>query len=115
MIDANDRDTDWIPATSFEVIDLLAKIADHSVNLLNHRFGENLHLHADFHGCDRPSRDGKSGVGDRSFAGDYFSECPVAPTRFNSPSAVLPVENTSLCVYRRIQLWRPMDVSKILV
>ncbi len=65
LVNADDGDANWMPASPPELDDLVSEIVNHAINLLDHGLREYLHFHADLNGRDRPSSNLITGVEDR--------------------------------------------------
>ena len=89
LIDTDDRNANRIPSAMPELNDLVPKIIDHTVDLLDHRLCEDLHLDADFYGCYRSSCHEVTGISDRRLAWDDFPERSIAPPSRDTVNSLL--------------------------
>ena len=55
-VDSDERNTNWIAAASFELIDLIHQIVNDPIDLFDHRFCEDLRFRTDLNGRDRAAR-----------------------------------------------------------
>src|SRR6266481_366178 len=55
-VDSDERNADWIAASSLELIHLINQIVNHAIDLFDHRFCENLRFRTDLDGRDWAAR-----------------------------------------------------------
>ncbi|HLI83329.1 MAG TPA: hypothetical protein VKV17_05390 [Bryobacteraceae bacterium] len=116
VIYADDRDANGTASAAPELGDLVAKVVDHAIDLLDHCLGQHLHFDTDFHRCDGPASHQVARIHDRSFPRNYFAECAVPAARFNSPALVLYIQNAVLALQGSFfQFLRAADGDQVLV
>ena len=82
LVDTDNGNTDRMPAATLELNYLIAEVVYYTVDLLNHRFREYLHLDADFDRRYGASGNKAAAIRDRCFAGDDLTERSItAPSR----------------------------------
>src|SRR5436853_4254622 len=74
LVDTDNRYTDRMPAATLELNYLIAQVVYYTVDLLNHRFREYLHLDADFDRRYGASGNKVAAIHDGCFAGDDLTE-----------------------------------------
>jgi hypothetical protein len=94
LIDSDYCYTDWVSATVAKLTYLIAKIVDHTVNLLDHRLREYLDFNTDLDGGDRPSGHEISRVNDRRHSRNNFAEGAISPPGSYATTPVLYIDNT---------------------
>ena len=97
-VDSDDCDADRIAPTALELGSLVPKIVDHSVNLLDHRFCQNLYFNSDFNGGDGTSSHNEAGIETRCLSGYNLAEGSIAAPGSYPSSPILEVDNpVTLC------------------
>lgn len=56
-VDSDECNADWIPTAPFKLIDLIRQIVNDSIDLFDHRFGQDFRFRSDFNCRDRAARD----------------------------------------------------------
>jgi hypothetical protein len=103
------------PPSPFELLDLAHQVTDHAVNLLDHRFRQDLGLGPDFNGGDRPTgyqetRDARGG----SFR-DNLSERSVPTSPEFSHGPILGIEDAFLRLHTGAELGGFSEKNQVLV
>jgi hypothetical protein len=112
VIDSDDCHTDWLSATAIELDHLVAKIVDHTVNLLDHSFGQYLHFDTDLYSRNRPSANKIAIIEYRGLAGDDLAEGGISATGLDAAPPVLDIENAVLPLKDCLaQLRRAIDLD----
>src|ERR1035438_1923039 len=112
LVDANNRDANRIAATTLELRHLIPEIVNDPIYLLDHRLGQELDFHPDFHCCDWASSNLVFGINDRGLTWYEFSERRVPASGHNTSALILCVQNTVFsldCGFD--QLWRTVDTD----
>ena len=111
MIDANDSNTYRLVSAKLELRSLIAKVINHTVDLLYHCFGKNLYFCADFDCCylGTPNRESRFKSG--GFARDDFSEGPITTSCVNASAAICKVDNPIPVPNTRDQLRRAINCN----
>ena len=94
VIDSDNRYTDGVPSTTSELFYLVSKIVDYTINLFDHRFGQDFNLDTNFYSRNRPAGNQITGVDDWRFSRNYFSKSAFASSCFDAPAFVLNVERS---------------------
>ncbi len=89
----HDSDADCLPASSLEFFSLPDQIANYSVDLFDHRFGQYFGLHSDFDCRYRTTRHGVPFICDRLGNRNTFTKRPVAPPSWNTDREILGVQH----------------------
>jgi len=97
-VDADNSNTDWVTAPALELCDLVAKIVDNAINLLDHRFGKYFDLDADLYGRDRTPGNHISGINNGCLARNDLPEGSVATPGSHTPPLILHVQNAVFAV-----------------
>ena len=93
MIHADNPDTDRMPTSSAELSYLLNQITDHSVDLLDHRLGKNLHLGTNFDGGNGTSCAHKPRHPLGGLVWDQLAKRSVAATGLDAVCTILHVQD----------------------
>jgi hypothetical protein len=108
--------TDRVTAAAFELRDLIPKIIDDAIDLLDHRFGQHFYLDTDLHGCDGTTGHQISGIDDWSLARNNLPEGPIAAPGSDATAFVLYVEDAVFPVHHSVdQFWRSVDRYEVFV
>jgi len=91
MINTDNTNTNRISPTVFELNDLIAKIVDYPVDLLDHRFGQYFYLYSDFHCGDGAPAHQIVTVANRIFAGDDLAKSPISTARRHAAPPILNI------------------------
>jgi hypothetical protein len=111
-----DGNADRVASSAVELHNLVSKITDYPVNLLDHRLRENLHCDADFNRCYRSACNEIAIVNDRDLAWDDLSERAISAPGGNSMAPVLDVENPVFPIDDgRDQLGRAANADEVFV
>ncbi len=94
LIHTDDRNADWMSAPVLEMLDLLAKVAGHSVDLLDHGFREYLSFGTNLNCRYATSGDDETLQSERRFPRNSLAEGPISPSSANSVLAVAGLYNT---------------------
>lgn len=115
MVDANDSNTYGIISAKLELRSLIAKVINHTVDLLYHCLGKNFDFGADFDCCYLGAPYRESRLENRGFAGNDFSEGPVTASCVYASAAISEVDNPFPVPDTRDQLWGTINRQKILI
>src|SRR5690348_4643370 len=99
LIYTDNRHTDRVSTTASELSDLVAQVINYPVYLLDHRLCENLYLNSDFDGGYGAPRYQIPRVDKRRFTRNDFTKSSVSASGFDSPSAVLTIQNAASMLY----------------
>lgn len=102
------------PPPAPELVDLLAQVSDHPIDLFDHRLGEDLYLCADFNGCNLSAGYPEPLVGYRVGAWHALAEGSIPAPSLDALPDVLNVQNVLCRVDALLQLGRLTDVVEVL-
>jgi hypothetical protein len=115
VVHAYNGNTDWVTSAALELCNLLLKIANNAIDLLNHRFGENLYLGTYFNGGNFPSGYLIARINNRLLIWYNFPECAIASTRPYSLPFILGVYYPVFRFDMTLELRRAIQCNKIFV
>lgn len=92
-IDPDNPNTDWIASCLLKFAHLPDKITNNPVNLLDHRFGKDFCLSANFYVCDIPPGHDQPLLGNCDRSGYYFAERPITAAAGLSDGLVAEVND----------------------
>jgi len=115
IVDANDPDADRLVSSKPELRSLIAKVINHTVDLLYHRFGKDFYFCPDLDCRYLGASYRESRLENRRFAGNDFPEGPVTASCVNASAAIPEVDNTLPVPDTRDQLGRTVNSKKILI
>ncbi len=92
LINPDDRYADRMSASPTKLDDLVPKIIDHPIDLLDHGFREYLHLDANLNGCDWSSSNLIAAIKDWCFAWDNFAKRSITAASDDAAASILNVQ-----------------------
>lgn len=88
-VDADNADANGIASCTAKLSDLLHKITNDPIDLLDHRLGQDFHFGANLNGGNRAASYDKTGRTNASFVRDDFAEGAIASSCFDPWSLLL--------------------------
>jgi hypothetical protein len=114
VVDTDNRDTDGRPAAAPEMPYLTSKIADHPIDLFDHRFGKDLDLDPDFNRRGWAASHEITCLRSRRFTRYEFAERAVTPPGHYSAAGIADIDHAVLSENRGIdELRGSVDRDKV--
>ncbi len=96
VVNTDDRNANRVATAALELNNLIAKIIDYPINLLDHRFRQDLHFESDFNSGNRTTGNQVAVIRDRRLARDQLTERPIAPPGSHAAPLVLDIQDSVL-------------------
>jgi hypothetical protein len=80
-VNSDEGDADWIAAAAFELRYLIIQVVNDAIDLLDHRFGENLCFRTDLDRCHWTACDEHSLFDHCYCRRNQLAKCPIATSR----------------------------------
>jgi hypothetical protein len=103
MVDADNADAHGIASGGSELVGLLDEIANHAVDLLDHRLGEYLHLGADLNSGNRTSGAYETWNSLSYLPRDDLAKRPIAAAGSDTMRSVLNIKHTLTSINSCVQ------------